>query len=72
MDIQLSRPKIVLEEEEEICLEEVYSIIGGMQEATQDYKEVDISLEDARLIKKIFNNIIILQKKLRPILKEND
>ena len=71
MEIQLGRPKVVLEEEEEVCLEEAYSIISAMYEAIQDYEEVDISLEDARLIKKIFNNTIILQKKLQPILKNN-
>lgn len=72
MDIQLSRPKVVLEEEEEGCLEEAYSIIGAMHEAIQDYEEVDISLEDARLIEKIFDSAMVLQEKLRPILKEND
>ena len=72
MDIQLSRPKVVLEEEEEGCLEEAYSIIGLMHEAIQDYEEVDISAEDAQLIEKIFDSAMVLQEKLRPILKEND
>ena len=72
MDIQISRPKVVLEEEEEGCLEEEYLIIGGMHEAIQDYEEVDISLEDAQLIEKIFDSAMVLQEKLRPILKEND
>lgn len=48
------------------CLEEAYSIISAIHINVQDYEEVDVSTETARLIENMLDSCMVIQEKIRP------